>query len=203
MIEPINPSLWRSANRNTARAARRGSGLRLPTSQRFVGEPNREASTIAKRCVIVTPVRHSMPLTWNVASALGMEFERHDRSSRWQRRSSVPKLLKRPPRPYPCTKVAPAPLQGLQHYYGSIRPSPLHRYSRLAVFAACASPLPSGAGSCSSAQKPMSDSRPLYAGRRPPSHQAPGGLVPEEIHAPGFDDACFLTTRLRRVHCHS
>ena len=49
----------------------------------------------------------------------------------------------------------------------------------------------------------LSDSRPLYAGRRPPSHQAPGGLVPEEIHAPGFDDACFLTTRLRRVHCHS
>ena len=87
-------------------AARRGSGLRLPTSQRFVGEPNREASTIAKRCVIVTPVRHSMPLTWNVASALGMEFERHDRSSRWQRRSSVPKLLKEPPRSYPCTKVS-------------------------------------------------------------------------------------------------
>ncbi len=58
-------------------AARRGSGLRLPTSQRFVGEPNREASTIAKRYVIVTPVRHSMPLTWNMASALGMEFERH------------------------------------------------------------------------------------------------------------------------------
>src|SRR5208337_3115592 len=76
-------------------------------------------------------------------------------------------------------------------------------YSRLAVFAACASPLPSGAGSCGSAQNPMSDSRPLYAGRRPPSHQAPGGLVPAEIHAPGFDDACFLTTRLRRVHCHS
>src|SRR5208337_4543695 len=46
-----------------------------------------------------------MPLTWNVVSALGMEFERHDRSSRWQRRSSVAKLLKRPPRPYPCTKV--------------------------------------------------------------------------------------------------
>src|SRR5271167_9054 len=46
-----------------------------------------------------------MPLTWNVASALGMEFERHDRSSRWQRRSSVPKLLKGPPRPYPCTKI--------------------------------------------------------------------------------------------------
>src|SRR5208337_403383 len=35
------------------------------------------------------------------------------------------------------------------------------------------------------------------------ARQAPGGLVPGEIHAPGFDDACFLTTRLRRVHCHS
>ena len=85
-------------------AARRGSGLRLPTSQRFVGEPNREASTIAKRCVIVTPVRHSMPLTWNVAPALGMEFERHDRSSRWQRRSSISKLLKRPHGPIRAPK---------------------------------------------------------------------------------------------------
>ena len=35
-----------------------------------------------------------------------------------------------------------------------------------------------GSGSRSSTRKPVSDSRPLYAGRRPPSHQAPGGLVP-------------------------
>src|ERR1039457_6828733 len=53
-------------------------------------------------------------------------------------------------------------------------------------------------GSCSSAQQPVSASRPLYAGRRPPNHQAPGGLIPGELHDPGFDDACFLTTRLRR-----
>src|SRR5208337_2951727 len=33
-------------------------------------------------------------------------------------------------------------------------------------------------GSCSSTRKPVSDSRPLYAGRRPPRHQASGGLVP-------------------------
>ena len=44
-------------------------------------------------------------------------------------------------------------------------------------------------GSCSSAQKPASDSRPLYAGRRLPSHQAPDRLVPEVVHASGFDDA--------------
>ena len=47
-------------------------------------------------------------------------------------------------------------------------------------------------GSCSSAQKPASESRPLYAGRRPPSLQAPGGLVPEVETASGFDDAIGL-----------
>jgi hypothetical protein len=43
-------------------------------------------------------------------------------------------------------------------------------------------------GSCSSAKKPASDSRPLHAGRRPPSHQAPDRLIPEGPYAPGFDD---------------
>ena len=43
-------------------------------------------------------------------------------------------------------------------------------------------------GSRSSTQKPVLASRPLYAGRRPPSHQAPGGLVPGDRDAPGFGD---------------
>jgi hypothetical protein len=43
-------------------------------------------------------------------------------------------------------------------------------------------------GSCSSAKKSASDSRPLHAGRRPPSHQAPDRLIPEEPYAPGFGD---------------
>src|SRR3954449_12761710 len=43
-------------------------------------------------------------------------------------------------------------------------------------------------GSCSSAQKPVSNSRPLYAGRRPLSHQAPRGLISGEKSAPDFDD---------------
>ena len=47
-------------------------------------------------------------------------------------------------------------------------------------------------GSCSSAQKPASDSRPLYAGRRLPSQQAPDRLVPEGLLASGFDDAKLL-----------
>ena len=64
-------------------------------------------------------------------------------------------------------------------YYGGVRPSAPHRSSRLAVFAACASPFHIGAtGSCSSARKPASASRPLYAGRRLPSNQAPDKLIP-------------------------
>ena len=63
-------------------AAPRRPGLRLPTRQRFFGEPDRQASTIAKRCVIIPPIGHSMPLTGNVAPALGMKLERHDRPPR-------------------------------------------------------------------------------------------------------------------------
>ena len=49
--------------------------------------------------------------------------------------------------------------------------------------------LDSGAtGSCSSAREPVSASRPLYAGRRLPGHQAPGRLVPGDGVTPGFDD---------------
>src|SRR6266478_7041698 len=47
-------------------------------------------------------------------------------------------------------------------------------------------------GSCSSAQQPASASRPLYAGRRPLSHQAPRGPFPGGLYAPGFDDTCLL-----------
>ena len=47
-------------------------------------------------------------------------------------------------------------------------------------------------GSCSSAQQPASASRPLYAGRHPLSHQAPRGLVPDGLYAPGFDDTYLL-----------
>jgi hypothetical protein len=43
-------------------------------------------------------------------------------------------------------------------------------------------------GSFSAAKKPASDSRPLHAGRRPPSHQAADRLIPEEPYAPGFGD---------------
>ena len=47
-------------------------------------------------------------------------------------------------------------------------------------------------GSCSSAQQPTSASRPLYAGRHPLSHQAPRGLIPGGLPAPGFDGTCLF-----------
>jgi hypothetical protein len=36
-------------------------------------------------------------------------------------------------------------------------------------------------------KKPVPDSRPLYPGCRPPSHQASNGLVPGDMITPGFD----------------
>jgi len=60
-------------------ASRRPPRLRLPTCQRLCGEPDRQASAIAKRRFILPPVRHPMPLTRNVMTALGIKLERHDR----------------------------------------------------------------------------------------------------------------------------
>src|SRR5215472_1571106 len=43
-----------------------------------------------------------------------------------------------------------------------------------------------------SAQRPASGSRPLHAGRRLPSHQAPDRLIPVGPYASGFDDIWIL-----------
>src|ERR1700730_9075602 len=89
-----------------------------------------------------------------------------------------------------------SPITSLLRCYGSVRPSAPRRDSRLAVVRRLSFSLGIGAtGSCSSAQKPASDSRPLFAGRRLPSHQAHGRLVPGSTHVPGFDD----DLHLRRV----
>ena len=90
----------------------------------------------------------------------------------------------------------PDPIPLLQPHYG---PSSLLRIGPSQCFASVLSPRGfrrlcfsldiKATGSCSSAQKPASDSRPLYAGRRLPSHQAPDRLVPEVDNASGFDDA--------------
>ena len=58
-------------------------------------------------------------------------------------------------------------------------------------------------GSRSSAQEPGSESRPLYAGRRLPSHQVPGRLVPGDRNAPGFDGKSLDYAASSKVHFRS
>jgi hypothetical protein len=58
-------------------------------------------------------------------------------------------------------------------------------------------------GSLSSTQEPGSDSRPLYAGRRPPSDQVSGRLVPGVLSAPGFDDSYMVYDASSKVHSRS
>jgi hypothetical protein len=55
-------------------ASRRRPRLRLPTRQRLFGEPDRQASAISQGCIIFAPVRNSMTLAGNVASAFRMKL---------------------------------------------------------------------------------------------------------------------------------
>ena len=101
--------------------------------------------------------------------------------------------------PVVTRRQPPDPIPLLQPHYSPITaPSSLLRIGPPQCSASVLSPrgcrhlgfsLDSGAtGSRSSAREPVSASRPLYAGRRLPSHQAPGRLVPGDGVTPGFDD---------------
>jgi hypothetical protein len=92
-IEPISPSVWRSARRNTVRrvsAVRIARGayqgcpprvvrgrLRPPGRDRLLREPDRQAPTLTQADVLRAPVRHPVPLLGDVVTASGMGLERH------------------------------------------------------------------------------------------------------------------------------
>src|SRR4051794_22412048 len=92
-MEPISPSVWRSARRNTVRrvsAVRIARGayqgcpprvvrgrLRPPGRDRLLGEPDRQAPTLTQAGVVRAPVRHPVPLLGEVVTASGMGLERH------------------------------------------------------------------------------------------------------------------------------
>src|SRR5215831_608941 len=59
------------------------------------------------------------------------------------------------------------------------------------------------AGSRSSARKPGSASRLLYAGCRLPSNQVSGRLIPGDGNAPGFDDKSLVYDASSKVHFRS
>jgi hypothetical protein len=86
------PSVWRSARRKIARsvnavgdrqrrvarlAAARGAGLGLPRRNRRFGEPHGQAPALAQGAVIGGPIRHSVPLLWDVMTAILVRFEWH------------------------------------------------------------------------------------------------------------------------------
>jgi hypothetical protein len=58
-------------------------------------------------------------------------------------------------------------------------------------------------GSRSWAREPGTASRLLYAGRRLPSNQVSGRLVPGDRNAPGFDDKSLVYDASREVHFRS
>jgi hypothetical protein len=89
------------------------------------------------------------------------------------------------------------PLQPLQRSYGSVRPRRVHRYSVPRFSSLGRLPWHHAPSSRSSTEAPESSSRPLYAGHRPPSTQAPDGLVPEIVVASGFD-VCYSVSTPQR-----
>ncbi len=82
---------------------------------------------------------------------------------------------------------APGPLQTLQHYYESVRPQAVLRYSGPRFSSLGLLPWHHRSSSRSSTKAPKSESRHLYAGHRPPGKQVTDGLVPGIVVVPGFD----------------
>jgi len=136
-----------------------------------------------------------------------------DRSSLWQFETSPYRAVSRDP-PSSLAQhdaisrlldtIALAPLQGLRRSYGSVRPSAPHRYSRLAVLAACTSPF------TSERLVPAVPCNRLH-----PSHalSTPAATRPVIRHLAGLSQMSythlvsttldFLTTRPRKVHFRS
>ena len=55
------------------------AGLGPPGGNRFLSEPDREASPLAQGRVVLRPVRHPVPLLRDVVTASGIGLEWHGR----------------------------------------------------------------------------------------------------------------------------
>jgi hypothetical protein len=53
--------------------------LSLPGGNRFLSEPDREASSLAQGCIVLRPVCHPMPLLRDVVTVSSVGFEWHDK----------------------------------------------------------------------------------------------------------------------------
>ena len=80
--------------------------LSTPGRDRRLGEPDCQAAALTKRCVIVRPVRHPVPLSRDVVATGGIGFERHDGlPMSGTAATSIPRGSRHQPAD-PCNKVA-------------------------------------------------------------------------------------------------
>jgi len=80
--------------------------LSPPGCNRFLSEPDREASALAQGRIVLRPVRHPMPLLRDVVTASSVGFEGHDRHPRSGVRSPMPSRSGRQIA-YSCNKATP------------------------------------------------------------------------------------------------
>ena len=95
-MEPISPSVCRRARRNTTRSvstvvidqgrivgltARRPPWFGAPGRDRLFAEPDRQTATLAQASIIFRPVRYPILLPGDVMTAIGIDLERHGRTS--------------------------------------------------------------------------------------------------------------------------
>ena len=61
--------------------APRGPWFGAPGRDRFFAEPDRQTATLAQASIIFRPVRYPIPLPRDVMTAIGIDLERHGRTS--------------------------------------------------------------------------------------------------------------------------
>src|SRR6202048_2201704 len=95
----------RDRQRRVARlAATRAAWLGLPRRNRCFREPHGQASALAQRDVIGSPIRHSVPLLRDVMTAILVRFERHGAAQGQERAPNIPSNPRRLTAD-PCNKV--------------------------------------------------------------------------------------------------
>jgi hypothetical protein len=121
MMEPIKPSVWRNARRNTARsvscrqdgqgripglAASGRAWLSRPRRDRLRSEPDCQATALTQAGLAVRPVGYPLALSRNMVTAVLVQLEGHGGASGSEREPRMPGRLPEP-QTGPCTTATP------------------------------------------------------------------------------------------------
>src|SRR5208283_5823294 len=80
--------------------------LRLPRRDRLIGEPDRQAATLAETGLIRRPIRDLVPLPRDVVTAILVQLERHGTSGAQKKGPSPTRDQPLAPQAHPCTTLA-------------------------------------------------------------------------------------------------